>query len=159
LARLGAAGSPPLPPSIFSSTSLRSTAPLSPVPGHCSLSSTATSTALTRRPPWPRVMKAVAGGGLPDAPAHRPARAAADFVLAVIDLVPELARVRLGVLHIVAVAAGHDDQVPAGLALDPGAELDGGQPVAQRLLQEAGQFRTDPRGVPSPSPATSPRSA
>jgi hypothetical protein len=52
---------------------------------------------------------AVVGGGLPDAPAHRLARTAADLVLAILDLVPELARVRLGVLHIVAVAAGLDD--------------------------------------------------
>jgi hypothetical protein len=53
--------------------------------------------------------EAVAGGGLPDAPAHRLARAAADLVLAVLDLVPESARVRPGVLHIVTIAAGLDD--------------------------------------------------
>jgi hypothetical protein len=53
--------------------------------------------------------EAVAGGVLPDTPAHRLAGAAADLVLAVLDFVPELARVRPGVLHIVAVAAGLDD--------------------------------------------------
>jgi hypothetical protein len=53
--------------------------------------------------------EAIVGGGLPDAPTHRLAGAAADFVLAVLDLVPELARVRPGVLHLVAVAAGLDD--------------------------------------------------
>lgn len=53
--------------------------------------------------------EAVVGGGLPDASAHRLARAEADFVLAVLDLAPELARVRLGVLHIVAVAADLDN--------------------------------------------------
>jgi hypothetical protein len=55
--------------------------------------------------------EAISAGGLPDAPAHRLARAAADFVLTVLDFVPELACVRLGVVHLVAVAAGLDDPV------------------------------------------------
>jgi hypothetical protein len=68
-------------------------------------------------------------------------------VLAVLDLVPELTRVRLGVLHLGAVAAGLDDPKsrPSSLALDPGAELDGDEHVAERILQEADQLRTDPR--------------
>jgi hypothetical protein len=94
---------------------------------------------------------AVVGGGLLDAPADALAGAGEDFILAALDLVPELAGVGLP-CHcvsfgddIVAVASGLDgaEEGPAEVGFGFGEKDHRDDAIGQGFLQEGGQAGAD----------------